>query len=340
MATDLMACTHDTILSATPGVELQKLKDAGVKGVRIGAIWQLVEATKGKFTGYGTATNNGLPQGFEAVDRAVQAARDLGLSVNLLLNIPFPTWANQNSYGDWGNFCKQAALRYGPMGVTQYEIGNEWNVGNVWNMGGWFGFGAGYVASQIADFIKSGSTSIKSVISGATIVSCGMAAVVDWPNAWWATGPAQRNPSGMLADLLVNGCGPYIDKVGYHPYTLANDFTTFQPPSATHPMLVEILNIHNVLASNGLGSMKIEATEWGYSTADFSEALQAQYYQQLWDILHSATYAPYLANHYVYCGQDFVYPGQTWAGNQREMNYGIHHIDGTPKPAVATISTW
>lgn len=339
MATDLNICAHETILQANPAAELQKLKDAGAKGVRIGAVWQLCEATKGKFTAYGT-TNNGLPQGFEAVDRAVGTAVALGLKVNLLLNTPLPTWATQTSAADWGNFCKQAALRYGPMGVSQYEIGNEWNVGNAWNIGGWFGYGAGYVSSQIANFIKAGSTGIKSVAPQATIVSCGMAAVVDWPNAYWAQGPAQRSPSGMMTDMLGLGVGPYIDKVGYHPYTLANDFTTFQPPSATHPMLVEILNIHNVLNQNGLGGMKIEATEWGYSAADFSESLCAAYLQQEWDILHSAAYAPYLGDHYVYSGQNFVYPGGTYSATDREANYGQLRIDGTPKPSVATIATW
>lgn len=338
MASDLMACAHETILSTDPTAELQKLKDAGVKGVRIGAVWQLVEATKGQFTGYG-ASGAGLPQGFEAVDLAVHAALGLGLTVSLLLNTPLPYWATQDSYTDWGNFCKQAALRYGPLGVKQYEIGNEWNVGINWNAGSWFRQG-GYVPGQIAQFTKSASTSIKAVIPGAVIVSCGMAAVIDWPNGWFSAGPSSRSPSGMVSDLLAAGCGPYIDKIGYHPYTIASDFTTFQPPTTTHPMLVEILNIHNQLNQYGFGDKKIEATEWGYSCADFSEDQQAQYYQELWDILHSSTYAPYLANHFTYCGQNFTYPGQVYSATDREMNYGMFRIDGTPKPSVAVISKW
>lgn len=334
MATDLNVCTHETILDISPGLELSTLKSLGAQGVRIGAVWQYVEPTKGKFTGYPVTT--GLPQGFEAVDRAVNAAVAQGLRVNLLLNTPRPSWATPQSSVDWGNFCKQAALRYKDLGVKQFEIGNEWNIGANWDLGPSFWQAGGYVANEIAAFTKSGSQAIKGVIPDAVIVSCGMAACIDWPNRWGARGPAQRLPSGMVTDLANAGVLGYVDKIGYHPYTLADDLGTWQAPTANHKFIQEVLAIHTVLANKGLPNMKIELTEYGWSTANFPEATVGDYIKTEWDILHGAQFAPYVGGHFIYCGKDFVYPGQTYSAASREQNFGMLHQDLTPKTGITS----
>jgi hypothetical protein len=331
VATDLNVCAHETILSATPELELAALKNLGVQGVRIGAIWGLVELNKGQFTGY-PVNPSALPAGFEAIDRAVIAARNLGLKVNLLLNTPVPSWASPQALVGYGNFCKQAALRYKEIGVKQFELGNEWNIGQVWD-GSWRG---GYVPSEIAAFIKSASVAIKDVIPDAVIVSCGMAACLDWPGAWWSRGPSQRLPSGMLSDLLNLGVGPYIDKVGYHPYTMADNFTDIQPPHVNHKFIKEIAAIHKVLADKGMGDKKIELTEYGWSTAQVAENTLGEYIKTEWDILHTDAYAPYVDGHYLYCGRDFVYPGQAYSSTNQQANFGMLRQDLTPKVGITS----
>jgi hypothetical protein len=336
VATDLNVCAHESIISNTPELEFAALKNIGVQGVRIGAIWGLVELNKGQFTGY-PVNPNSLPAGFEAIDRAVAAARNQGLNVNLLLNTPMPSyatldWGAPQAAVDYGNFCKQAALRYKDLGVKQFELGNEWNVGAMWD-GSWRG---GYVASEIAAFIKAGSVAIKAVIPDAIIVSCGMAACLDWPGAWWSRGPSQRLPSGMLLDLLNLGVGPYVDKIGYHPYTMADNFTDIQPPSATHKFIKEVAVIHNVLASKGMGEKKIELTEYGWSTAQVTEATLGGYIKTEWDILHGTAYAPFVSGHYIYCGRDFIYPGQIYSPTNQQQNMGMFHQDLTPKVGITS----
>src|SRR5689334_7848482 len=116
MPNDLMVCTHETILPPTPGVaspavEFAALAALGVTGVRIGAVWALVEPVKGKFDGYTTVTN-GIGNGFAPVDAAIDAAIAAGLSVSLLLNTPRPGWATPQSGADWATFCGKAAQRY------------------------------------------------------------------------------------------------------------------------------------------------------------------------------------------------------------------------------------
>lgn len=338
MPNDLMVCTHETILPpsagvATPAAEFAALAALGVKGVRIGAVWAVVEPTQGKFTGY-TTTTNGIPNGFAPVDAAIDAAIAAGLSVSLLLNTPRPGWATPQSAAAWANFCGKAAQRYAGK-VTQFEIGNEWNIGANWDMGAFWAPG-GYVASEIAQWIKAASDAINTALPLATIVSCGMAACIDWPNRWGARGPAQRSPSGMVADLLAAGVGPYIDKVGYHPYCLANDLSTWEAPRADHPMIQEILKIRDAFQAKNMAPKPIECTEWGWSTHDFSEATVGGYIRTQWDILHSPTFAPLLGNHFIYCGRDFTYPGATAQSDldQREANFGLLRRDGTAKVGV------
>jgi len=343
MPIDLGFCAHDAIAyPSQASAEMAAVKAIGGRKVRIGMWWALVEPVKGHYTGY-PAAPDGLPRGFEQVDVAVNAALAQGLDVLLLLNNPVPGWASTRSATEYGQFCAQAARRYRPggsaitpanagKGVVRYELLNEVNVGNFWSMGGWWGIGRGVVVSQIAAFHKAAYAAIKGVQPLAEVGGWAMAAVVDWPNGWGAAGPAQVAPASFVKQMIEAGCGP-VDFITYHSYTLANDFTTFQPPTATHPFIQQIVAIRNVLNIKGI-NVPMDMTEWGYSTADFSEQQQADFLGRLWTILHNSTYGPLIRDHYVYCAKDFRLPSEAWSPTNREHNYGVHHQDLTPKPAA------
>lgn len=345
MPTDLGFCTHDSI--AYPllvNQEMASVKTLGGHHVRIGMWWALVEETKGHFSGYPDASTfpNKLPRGFEAIDLAVNAALSQGLDVLLLLNVPPPPWASTTSFADYANFCAKAAQRYKPggsaisaansgKGVVRYEILNEVNFYGNWNQGGWFGSGAGVNVVQIAAFHKAAYAAIKVVQPDAGVGGWGMAAVADALGGWFASGPAQVRPASFVKQMIEAGCGP-VDFITYHPYTLANDFTTFQSPSVAHPFNVEITNIRNVLVSKGLSNIPIDLTEWGYPTSVFGDAVAAHYIQQQWDILHGAIYGPLVRDHYVYCARDFAMPTETWSATNVNHTMGVLHQDLTYKP--------
>jgi hypothetical protein len=320
MPTDLGFCTHDAIAyPLLANMEMTTVKAMGGHKVRIGVWWMLVESTRGTYV-------------FDLIDQAVNAARSQGLDVMLLLNNPVPTWASQASATEFGQFCAQAAQRYGPKGVVRYEILNEVNVYTNWNVGGPWGWRGGVNVAQVAAFHKAAYGAIKAVQPTAQVGGWGMAAVVDWPGGWFSWGPNQVAPANFVKQMIEAGCGP-VDFITYHPYTLANDFTTWQPPTAAHPFNRQIINIHNVLMDKGL-TMPIDLTEWGYPTSVFGEPTAATYTQNQWEILHSPTYAPLIRDHYVYCARDFAMPGETWSATNQEHTYGMTHQDLSDKPAA------
>lgn len=326
MPTDLGFCVNDAIAyPVIAPLEMSACKDMGAHHVRIGTWWALVEPTKGKTTGYANPT-----QGFEPIDLVVKAALANGLKVMLVLNNPVPAWASQTSASEFGNFCAQAAQRYGA--AVRYEILNEVNVYTFWNTGGWFGWKSGVNVSQIAAFHKAAYGAIKKVQPLAEVGGWGMAAVVDWPGGWFSSGPNQVQPDHFVKQMIESGCGP-VDFITYHPYTLANDFTTWQMPTATHPFNKQIVAIRNVLDTKGMSGIPMDMTEWGYPTAVFGEATAARYLQQQWEILHSSPYISLIRDHYVYCARDYAYPGQVWSATNVDNTMGVLHQDLSYKPS-------
>lgn len=347
MPVDLGFCAHDAIAyPALADQEMAAVQDLGGHRVRIGMWWALVEETKGKLTGYPAASTypNKLPRGFDQIDIAVNAALTKGLDVLLLLNNPVPAWASNNSAADYASFCAKAAQRYQPggtaitpanagKGVVRYEILNEVNVYSFWNTGGFLGWQGGVNIPQIAAFHRAAYTSIKAVQPAAEVGGWGMAAVIDWPGGWFSAGPNQISPDSFVKQMIDGRCGP-VDFITYHPYTLASDFSTWQPPSAQHPFIVQIQNIRNVLIAERLPNLPLDLTEWGYPTSTFTPQQQADCIRQEWEILHSPAYAPLIRDLYLYCARDFPMPTETWSPINQEHTYGILRQDFSYKPAA------
>lgn len=346
MPADLGFCTHDALAyPALASAEMATVRAIGGRKVRLGMWWALVEPIKGKNTGYASAPTfpDRLPRGFEAMDNAVNAALAQGLDVCLLLNNPAPAWASTSSFADYGVFCAKAAQRYRPggvaitpvnagKGVVRYELLNEVNVYHNWSPGGWFGWGGGVVVPQIAAYHKAAYAAIKAVQPAAEVGGWGMAAVVDLPGGWFSAGPAQVAPANFVKQMIEANCGP-VDFITYHPYTLASDFTTWQPPTPTHPFNMQILGIRNVLNTKGI-NIPIDLTEWGYPSSIFGETGQSEYTRQQWEILHNNTYGPLIRDHYLYCARDFAMPTETWSASNLNHTLGVMRQGMTNKPAA------
>jgi hypothetical protein len=331
MTSDLGFCAHDTILYP----ELAAKEYAGVKAmggarVRIGAVWGWMESPRDALD----------PTKVTILDTTINAALTAGLAVLLLINpAPRPSygWFQVADAGAFGRFAGRLAARYKPggpgilpinngKGVTRFEIGNEPNLGGLWD-NGWNG---GVVAGEYVAFLGAARSVIKMTLPAAEIGFAGLAAVEDWPNAFWHRGPAQRNPEGFLADAYANGAKGKFDFMCYHPYTLGSGFEP-QAPSPTHPMITRITKIHDVMIKNGDGTLPIDCTEWGYSTTTWTPEKVREHLHTEWSILHSAPYAPLIRNHYLYCLRDFNYPGETYSLAADQQNYGSFRQDMTAK---------
>lgn len=331
MLNDLGFCTHDTILYPELAAdEFVGVQSMGGSRVRIGIIWGMMEPPI-----------DGLePTMLAKLDTSINAALSANLEVLLLINpSPRPNygWFWIAGTAEFARFAARMADRYKPggagitannvgKGINRFEIGNEPNLGGLWDSG-WNG---GVVVSEYVQFLSAASTSIKAIHSSAEIGFAGLAAVEDWPNAWWHRGPAQRNPEGFLTEAYAAGAKGKFDFMCYHPYTISSGFVP-EAPSPTHPMITRISAIHDVMVANGDGALPIDCTEWGFSTATYTPEVVRAHLNTEWAILHSAPYSSWIRHHYLYCLRDFIYPGETYSPTADQQNYGSFNQSMSPK---------
>jgi hypothetical protein len=288
--------------------DLDAMVATGAKWLRFDFDWASAEPTPGNYR-------------WTYIARVVNKALARGLRI-LATPSYTPTWARPagttDKYapadpGTYAAFVKAAARRYGPLGVHDWEIWNEPNVQQFWQ--------PAPNAGQYAAMLKAAAGAIRSVDSGAVIVSAGLAPAADTSDGRYIS------PRTFLSRLYQAGGRSSFDAVGMHPYawpygiSAVGDWNQWSSMPKTYDIMV----------ANGDGAKKIWATEYGAPTGtnsrSVSEADQARFVKEAF---------PEWASH-EWSGPVFWYSFRD-AGTDRadlEDNFGLQRRDATAKPALA-----
>lgn len=294
--------------------ELDSMRAAGVRWLRVEADWSTVEGVAGQ-------------ENWGDTDRVVDAALGRGFRV-LGLILGTPEWARPGDAAgekfalpadpqQFGRFAGDVAARYAGR-VSTWEIWNEPN-------NPIFAKPRPDVAIYAA-MIGSAAAQIRSKAPGAQIISAGLAPAEDDGNG--------ISPLTFLTQLYKVGDKGSWNAVGIHPYTYpalpdtegTGDWNTFQ----------RIDLIRKVMSDNGDGGKKIWITEFGAPTGGqpdqaVSEDAQAETIKQGVARVRAATYF----------GPMFVYQLRDGGTNPGDVedHFGLLRGDFSEKPAYAAVST-
>ncbi|GAB7193729.1 hypothetical protein NUM3379_44390 [Kineococcus sp. NUM-3379] len=181
-------------------------------------------------------------------------------------------------------------------------------------------------ARDYVPVLRAGYAGIKAADPAATVVSGGISGA----NAQW------------IQDLYAAGAQGSFDALGIHPYQ-GPAATAPEAPPASHPYRISnITKVRDVMLAHGDGARPIWFTEFGWTTgagtgwhAGVSETVQADYLRRALTMVQN--WYPYITHAFVFTIRD----RDDW--DAYENNFGLLHLDGTPKPALnalTTTNTW
>jgi polysaccharide biosynthesis protein PslG len=293
--------------------ELDLMRAAGVRWLRVEANWNTVEGVAGQ-------------ENWSDTDRVVTAALARGFRV-LGLVLSTPAWARPaDAVGEsfalpadpqqFGRFAGDAAARYAGR-VSAWEIWNEPN-------NPVFAKPRPDVAAYAA-MIDAAATHIRNRAPGAQIISAGLAPAED--------DGTSIAPSTFLDQLYRVGDKSAWDAVGIHPYTFpalpdapdTGDWNTFQ----------RIDLIRKVMSDNGDSGKKVWVTEFGAPTGgpadeSVSDDAQADAIRQGIQRVRGASYF----------GPIFIYQLRDGGSNPNDVedHFGLLRGDFSEKPAYTAVS--
>ena len=287
----------------------------GVGWTRVDLQWDLVQPVSGG------------PYDWGWTDKTVAAAQAKGLKVMLIVSYT-PSWANgghsdhryyPTDVSAWSAFMTAAAQRYLPLNVTTFEIWNEPN-NSVQSSPSLY---TSNILIPASNAIRSVSNTLQKPV---TIVTGGAASLLNTPGITdqyaWATG------------LYSAGAKPYFDAYGVHPYTWPGDPTV----PGTFNSLQRVSEIHTTMANNGDGGKQIWVTEFGFPTRgpnSNSEAQQSDYIQKGFQVWTQSAWSSWTGPMFLYVHKD---PRDD--ANDVEANFGLVHLNGSPKPAYSMLNTF
>jgi hypothetical protein len=290
--------------------DFQAMRAANATWVRSDLGWEYLEPVKGDWR-------------FGTYDPVIADAKAAGLRYLAILHT-VPGWANKNA-GDYApptdlslltNYCYQTARHYLPLGVTDYEIGNEVNLPHP----GWANptgtlYTRGFLQPCVAGLRRA-----QNEVGIRANVLFGSMAPIDWTGG--------TNPLTFLTDAYSAGAGGQFDAVGWHPYTGSD------APATSPHMNADTVTLNGVMAMHGDGAKKIWATEYGAPTGgpySITEAAQATLVPDALRVWYSRSFDGPL---FWYSGRDTG----TDAGD-REQHFGLLRFDGTAKPAYSALTS-
>jgi hypothetical protein len=296
---------------------LDTVRATGARWVRFDFYWSGVQAT---------ATSWSWGQ----IDRVVSAARARGLSVLPTLAYT-PAWARPAGTTDhvppsnpdtFATFARAAATRYGPQGITVWEIWNEPNNGAFWS--------PTPNAVAYTDLLRRASAAIHAVQPSATVLLGGLSPA-GGTLEWTSSDGRNISPYRFLRQVYdANGAGTF-DAVAFHPYagqpwlpSTEAEWNPFQQTEALHSLMVQ----------RGDGAKRIWGTEAGAWTGGdraISEADQVEHVREYLTLWAQWSFTgPFLYYELVDKGTNTT---------DREQTFGLLHADHTPKPAYTTFNT-
>jgi hypothetical protein len=289
--------------------DYKALGAANATWVRSDLGWMYLEPVKGSWR-------------FDQFDPVVADAKANGMRYLAILHT-VPNWANGGA-GDYGmpsdvslvtNYCYQTARHYIPMGVTEYEIGNEINLPHP----GWQNpSGAVYTQKFLAPCV-SGLRRAATELNARPTIIFGSLAPTEWTGG--------TNQATFLTDAYNNGAQGLFDAMAWHPYTGAD------APSVSVHMNADSAQLNSIMAARGDGAKKIWATEYGVPTGgpnSVSEQAQVTTLNGSFDVWYAKPFAGPL---FWYSGRD-----SGTSTTDREQHFGVLRYDGSAKPAYAALA--
>lgn len=231
-----------------------------------------------------------------------------------------PGWANGDR-GDYApptdlalleNYCYLTVKHYLPLGVADYEIGNEVN----WPHAGWTPTGAYYANNFLVPCVRGARRAAADVSRPVNLIFGSMA-----PGA---VGGGQT-PQAFLTEAYANGARGLVDAVAYHPYG-------GMAPAVESNMITVPPALHDIMAANGDGAKLLWATEYGLPTGgdnSWGEQVQVDWLNSAFDTWYGFSFA----------GPLFWYAHRDWSNDptDREHHFGVLRADGSAKPAYAAL---
>jgi hypothetical protein len=291
--------------------DLANMKSIGLKWVRVDADWSWLQPTQSTFD-------------WAPLDQEVEGIKAAGMSVDLVID-DTPTWARNAAVAgdDWGEpasasvygtFAGDVAARYGPMGVSAYEIWNEPNIQLFWY--------PAPNASLFTAMLKDAYAAIKAVQPGATVISGGLS-----PAANDGTDIA---PITFLQDMYADGAQGSFDALGDHAYsypTLPDDDETY---SGWSQMNQTSPSLRSVMAANGDSAKQIWITEIGAPSAGPNGVGTTAQAEEVTQAVAGAKSSSWIGAMFFYTYKD--------AASDPDY-FGLLNADGSAKPAWSALAT-
>jgi len=232
---------------------LAKAKAAGIAWIRIDIDWNVIEASKGRFT-------------FTEVDRVVNYASANGLSV--YASIAFtPAWANNkkgrnfpaNNVADWKNFVARVIARY----KNQIKY---WGIWNEPNLNVFFALGKDIYVQQV---LLPAAQAIRAADPAAFIVGPDLSHKTTPGSEWY-----------FWMKYILDNAGGYLDVISHHIYEDLGVYFMYELLEQGDKF---IPSVKAIIEESGQGNKPFWITETGWNTSRYSEIMQANRYL---DMLH------------------------------------------------------
>jgi hypothetical protein len=291
---------------------LANMKSIGLQWVRIDANWSWVQI--------------GGPTSFDwtTLDEAVEAIVAAGMHPDLIID-DTPAWARAAdataedvgepaSASAFATFAGEVAARYGPMGVSTYEIWNEPNITMFWypepNPG------------LYTTMLKDSYVAIKAVQPNATVISGGLAPAAD-------DSAGDIAPIEYLQDMYADGAEGSFDALGYHGYSYPALPDTFETWSGWSQLDQTTPSIRSVMTANGDAGKQVWITEIGAPSAGPNGVGTTAQAQEVTQAVAAAKSSSWIAAMFFYTYED--------APTDPDY-FGLLNADGSEKPAWTALA--
>jgi hypothetical protein len=282
---------------------MDMLRASNIRAVRLMIPWAGVEATKGTLN-------------WSSIDKTVNSAASRNLAVVGMVNST-PRWAvaSGGSYlsgrpaspAAYGDFVAKFVARY-PGKIAAVEIWNEPNAVTFYTPAP---DPAGYV-----DLLKAAYPKVKAIDPSIVVVSAGLGSVISF-------GSLTINPVAYVTQMYAAGAKPYFDALNFHPYQYNLKFS--DGVGKANSPVQQLMQIRQVMITNGDDSKRIWATEYGQPASSGGEAKEADF---IADMLLKWQELPYTGPMFIYTTRD-----RRTGSTSSQDTLGIYRTDWTPKTA-------
>jgi hypothetical protein len=289
--------------------DFQAMTGVNSSWIRSDLGWKYLEPTRGDWK-------------FPLFDAVVNDAKANGMRYLGILHT-VPTWANGN-LGDYvppsdlallTNYCYLTVKHYLPMGVREYEIGNEINLPH----NGITFDGATYVDKFLKPCV-AGIRRAETELGAKATILFGSLAPIDW------TGGSA--PLKFFTDAYARGAKGTFDALAWHPYT-GSDTAMVSANMNSLPT-----SLAATMAANGDGAKKIWATEFGQATGGSYPVSEQDQAKLVTDGLTTWYSKPYAGPLFWYSARD-----SGISVTDREQHFGVLRNDGTRKPSYPVLAS-